>query len=88
MKAAKVTLIILVLWALVGWVGGGDLRRTLPFLGGHPPGIYDIGALVMVVITVVALRTIRSAGEAEDETRTDYLDAEDECSDDEEDEDE
>ena len=59
MKAASIVIVIVLALALIRWVLGGEidihLARLLPFIGGHSVGIYDVGALVVVGITIIGL---------------------------------
>lgn len=54
MKVAWVVLILVLLASVACWVRGGadfNIVSALPFLGGRPPGIADIGALALLAIT-------------------------------------
>lgn len=75
MKAAKIILVILVISALIGWVRGGHgpehIARSLPFCGGHKPGLYDIGGLAVIGLLLWGLARLRNTGkpdESEEET--------------------
>lgn len=53
MKAAKVTLIVLIAAAATLFVKAGrsvDLRRTLPFCDGAPPNKYHVTAIAILLL--------------------------------------
>ena len=62
MKTVLTVGIIIFAFAIIGWVlgDGGPIRvaELLPFLGGHPLGIYDLGGIWMLVIIVLGLRRL------------------------------
>jgi len=70
MKAAKIILVILVISALIGWVRGGHgpehIAKTLPFCGGHRPGLYDLGGLAMLGLCLWGLARLRNARQADE----------------------
>lgn len=59
MKTILTIGIIIFAFAIVRWVlgDGGPIHvaELLPFVGGHPFGIYDLGGICMLVIIVLAL---------------------------------
>ena len=67
MKAALIVIVIILTLALMRWVLGDEAdihpARLLPFIGGHSVGMYDVGALVVVGITVVGLLRLWRAGD-------------------------
>ena len=65
MKPAMITLVIIVISLLIVWIRNGEdfhIAKILPFLGGQPPGFFDIGAIIMILITIAGLRRLRQAG--------------------------
>lgn len=70
MRNSQIVLIVLILlfsFCLINWVTGGEsvpLAHLLPFLGGDPVSIYDIGAIAMLVIAIIGVR--RSARSSRD----------------------
>ena len=59
MKTIAITLIIVFVSAVILFVRGGadfPIVRVLPFLGGHEPGLYDVGALVILAILALGIR--------------------------------
>ena len=67
MKAAKVVLIVLCCALIINWVRGGEdfhWARVLPLMGGHHPGIYDVAAVVLLLVMLPwGLRRLRRRGE-------------------------
>ena len=62
MKVIWTVLIVVLIAGLMCWVRGGadfSFVRALPFLGGHPPGVFDFGAICLCVITVWGLARLR-----------------------------
>ena len=62
MKAVQITLVLIVILALAGWVQDGNsfhIVRTLPLLGGHRPGIYDLAGFAMLLITLIGFVRLR-----------------------------
>ena len=62
MKAAKITLILLVAAATITFMKTNraiDLRRALPFCDGEPPHLYHIGALALLLIWLWGMRRLR-----------------------------
>ena len=61
MRVAFVVLIVFVTLALIKLTRGArrlELDDVLPFLGDRPFGAADVAALVMLVITAIALRRL------------------------------
>lgn len=55
MRAAIVICILLCSALLINWLREGEsfpIVQTLPFLGGHDPGLYDFGGLVLLGLAV------------------------------------
>ncbi len=54
MKAAKIAVVIVVISSLVVWCRSsfdfGHIARSLPFSGGHRPGIYDVSAVAVLLL--------------------------------------
>ena len=63
MKAAKITFILIVIVCLIFFVLEGSelghIARLLPFMGGHPPGIYDVAGLVLIILACWGLARLR-----------------------------
>ena len=58
-QIVSIVLILLFCFCLINWVTGGEsvpLAHLLPFLGGDPVSIYDIGAIAMLVIAFIGVR--------------------------------
>ena len=61
MKTFWIVLIILLIAVLINAVRGNagfPLVQVLPFLGGHRPGIHDVGAIIMIVIAIWGIRKL------------------------------
>lgn len=55
MKAMKIVVVVVFVAAIMGWVRGGgasSLFEWLPLVGGHAPGLYDVGAGLMIIIAI------------------------------------
>jgi hypothetical protein len=53
MKAVRVVTAVLIIATLIDWVRQGEtfsILESLPLIGGYRPGIYDVGAAVMILI--------------------------------------
>ena len=54
MKAAILVCVLLITALLVNFLRAGaegfPIVRCLPFSGGHPPGIYDAAAVVVLIL--------------------------------------
>lgn len=53
MKAAKIVLILIIVFSLINFVRQGrefHIVTVLPFSGGHQPGIFDAAGIVVLVI--------------------------------------
>ena len=62
MKAVQITLVLVTILALARWVQDGNsfhIVRTLPLLGGHRPGIYDLAGIAMLLITLIGFARLR-----------------------------
>jgi hypothetical protein len=88
MRLAKIVVVLIVIAALITWVRAGTnfghIVRCLPFLGGHKPGFYDVGALTLLGLAVWGISRLgrsrkgESAGrEAETGDTTDFEATED-----------
>ena len=82
MKAAKlVGIVIAVIAALTFIQGGVDLDsiiKGLPLLGGHRPSFwYEVGGLVMILLSILALRRLKRPHEETSNTESGYEDADD-----------
>ena len=57
MKLAKITFIIAIMFAVIGWVRRtgpdfGPLPRCIPFMGGLRPSLYDLAGLIIIGLTI------------------------------------
>jgi len=82
MRAAKITLVLILVLALMIWVRSsghdlGHIAKVLPFCSGDPPGFYDFGALILIVMCFFALRRLKQAQEAERAAQDNRHDSED-----------
>jgi hypothetical protein len=81
MKAAKITVVLLLILTSMIWVRFGQdlghLARTIPFCSGNPPSLYDFGALALVIMCFLALRRLKHAQVAEPEAPDNRHDAND-----------
>jgi len=63
MKAAKLTILLIVILVLLNWMRGDydhSLPEVLPFLGGKDPSrVYDGSALIVILITLIGLARLR-----------------------------
>ena len=68
MKSSRVIPIILILLfsaCLINWMRDNDgfhIIQTLPLLGGYEPGVYDLAAGCMLVITWWGWRRLKRRG--------------------------
>ncbi len=71
MKAAKIAVVVVVISSLAVWCRSsfdfGHIARSLPFSGGHRPGIFDVGAVVMLLLGLWGLSRLRGGRERVDE---------------------
>ena len=71
MKYAKLVVVLVVISSVILWcrrsLDIGHIARTLPFSGGHRPGIYDIGAIVVLLLLLRGLSRLRSRNGQGDE---------------------
>ena len=60
MRAVMIALALLMIAGLINFVRGGDfhIAKTLPFCGGHEPGLYDVGAVIMIIIAIWGIRRV------------------------------
>lgn len=60
MRAVMIALVLLMIAGLINFVRGGDfhIAKTLPFCGGHEPGIYDVGAVLIIIIAIWGMRRL------------------------------
>ena len=78
MKAAKIAVVIVVIASAILWCRSsfdfGHIAKSLPFSGGHRPGIYDVGAVAVLLLLLWGFsRLKRGARPAE---RSDFEDDE------------
>ncbi len=70
MRAAKIAVVIVVISSLVVWCRSsfdfGHIARSLPFGGGHRPGIFDVGAVMMLLLGLWGLSRLRGGRERGD----------------------
>ena len=96
MRYAKLAVVVVIICSVLVWVRRsvdfGHIARSLPFSSGHRPGIYDVGAIVIILLVLWGLSRLRSTGErskeADDLSDDLYEDFDDEYEPDEDDEDE
>ena len=59
MKAAKITVLLIIFIVLINWIRqenfSGPLPTVLPLLGGRDPSIFDIGGAICVGIAIWGL---------------------------------
>ena len=82
MKAAKLTIILIIILTLMVWVRAsghdlGHLAKIIPFCSGNPPSLYDFGAIVLILMCIFALRRLKQTQEAEREAQDSSHDSED-----------
>lgn len=62
MKAAKLTILLIIMIALMRWMRGDydhTLPMVLPFMHGQEPSLwYGLGGIVVVIITLLKLRKL------------------------------
>ena len=62
MKAAKIVVVLILMFAMIRWIAGNEefaLPTILPFLGGHEPDFwYDMGGIVLIIIVLLGLRRL------------------------------
>ena len=70
MKAAKIVVVILLVGGLICWARHGHevghIARSLPFCGGHKPGLYDLGGLALLGLALWGLSRLRNATKSGD----------------------
>lgn len=62
MRVFLVTLTIALGACMIRFIRQGadfHIARILPFAGGHPPGLYDVGAIVMILMIFWGLGRLR-----------------------------
>ena len=72
MKAALVVLVVVLAASVINWMRGSEhnapIVQSLPFLGGHPPSIYDLAALILLPgMLLWGLARLRGRGASPDE---------------------
>jgi len=58
MKAAKITILLIIIIVLVNWCRGDftfSLPMVLPLLGGKKPSFYDVAGAIVIVIGILGL---------------------------------
>ena len=61
MRVGLVVLILVFAAHIINFVRAGNgfhVAEVVPFLGGRTPGIYDVGAIVMIGIAIAGLRKL------------------------------
>jgi hypothetical protein len=61
MKVVWTVLVIVLLAGVICWVregAGFSVLQALPLLGGHAPGLFDVGGVALIVITIWGLRRL------------------------------
>ena len=70
MRAAKITLVILIVLGLMIWIRGGTdlghIARIIPFCGGFEPSLYDAAAILLIILAVLGLRRLKQTDDPED----------------------
>ncbi len=73
MKYAKLAVVLVVVSGVILWcrrsLDFGHIARSLPFSGGHRPGIYDAGAVAVLLILLWSFSRLNSRGRRTAETR-------------------
>ena len=96
MKSARiigVVLVIVITISLINWVrddanSSWSITLTIPLLGGHKPGIYDVAALALIIFTIMRITRKPSGKKDSIENDWEYEEVEEEEEDkDDEDED-
>jgi len=69
-KAAKVTIVLLLILTLMIWVRSsgqdlGHIAKIIPFCSGNPPGLYDFASLILIAMCFFGLRRLKQAQAAE-----------------------
>lgn len=81
MRLFKIVLVTLLLAAIVNWVRQGrgfTILESLPIVGGHEPGRYDVAAIIMILIALWGIaRTARADDERRDEAQSEDDDYDD-----------
>jgi len=81
MRAAKLTLLLILILALMIWVRSGQdlghLAKIIPFCSGNPPSLFDFGALALVIMCIATLRRLKHAQAADTQTPDSSQDADD-----------
>ena len=79
MKYAKLAVVLMIVSGFILWcrrsVDIGHIARSLPFSGGYRPGIYDIGAIVVLLVLLWGGYRLTNRGRRSDEP-ADYDDDE------------
>ena len=63
MRLVLITTIIVMSAALITWIRADEdfpIAHVLPFMGGDDPGVYDVGALVVIGITIWGITRLSS----------------------------
>jgi len=71
MTAAKIIAIIIVTFALIGFVRGGEtfhIAKALPFCSGGRPGLYDFTAGGLIAVMFWGIGRLGRIGTGDDET--------------------
>ena len=78
MRSAKIAVILVIIISLILWCRRdydfGHIARVLPFSGGHRPGIYDIGAVAIVLLLLWGFSRLKSG--ARPSEQSEYYDDE------------
>jgi len=70
MTAFGIVLICLFSCLLIGWLRQGStfhIVQTIPLLGGHRPGLYDIGCFLLLLIALWGFGRLRRLGRGDEE---------------------
>ena len=73
MKTLKIVLVVILAAVVINLIRGGEdfpLPHTLPLSGGFRPGVYDLGALGMVLLCIWGLVRLKRFGRPRDASDT------------------
>ena len=79
MKCFKVILVLIICFALINFVRDGSdfaLPRILPWCSGYRPGIYDLAAVVLLILLAWGISRLRRFGSDKSDTPSSIFDSE------------
>ena len=75
MKAAKITIILVIIVSLILWCRSdydiGHIARVLPFSSGNHPGLYNLAAIVLIVLAFRGLARLRPRSSSQEQPPAD-----------------